>query len=215
MKNKTFIASAGICICAVLLANTSLLIVPVSAAKGTEWFTAISNLSNNAKCGLLPAIASGLIILLALERLRLWQCSFLCLAMAVLFTLIQNFISPLINAATIGETVSYSISFSGIIFYFQEVGMSYLFPVFIIGLSFYGFILKKHMVSVLCTIWGFGYVILLHLLPPFFQQFDRTALSMDGGKAARIHIYMSLLILAVVLLCLFIITDLKAQKATH
>ena len=212
MKNKTFILSAAVCLGAVLIAETGLLIAPVARIWGSAWFIALSNLPASAEKSLLPAVAAGLVILLSLGRLRLWQCSALSLSMVVLFTLIQNLVSPIVQMCTSENPVPYSISFHGLAFYFQEAGMYYLFPVFIGALAFFGFACKKRVIAVLCTAWSVANWLLLHLLPPFFQKFDGKTLSMDKGSAARIQIYIGLFISATVLLIFFIIADLRAQK---
>lgn len=212
MKNKTFRISAGVCLGAVLLACTNLLTVPVALAWGQGGHVAIANLSNSAEKSLLPAVAAGLIVLLASGRLRLWQCSALSLSMLILYTLIQNFVSPLVNILVLKTTESYSVSLSGIAFHFREAGY-YLFPVFIGALAFYGIACKKRVTALLCMVWSLVNWLLFHILPPFFPKFDGVRLAMDGGTAVRIQIYYGLLNWAAILLIFFIIADLYSLKA--
>lgn len=211
MKNKTFIISAGVCLGAALIAETTILIVPVARVWGSAWFTALSNLSRSAEMSLMPVVAAGLVVLLALGHLRLWQCSSLGLSMVVFYALIRTLVSPLVEIMS-GDAVSYSASFHGIAFAFQEAGMYYLFPILIGALAFYGFACKKRIVALLCTAWSVCNWLLLHLLPPFFQKFDGANLSMDGRSATRIRIYIGLFVSATVLLIYFIIADLYSQK---
>lgn len=207
MKNKTFTISTLVCFSAVLLAETTLFTVPASMAWGRAWFTALSNFSIYAEKSLIPAVAAGLVVLLALGRLRLWQCSALGLSMVVLYALIYNLTSPLVQMYVSEAAVPYHISFSGIAVQFREAG-HYLFPVFIGALAFYGFACKKRVVAVLCTAWSVVNWFVLHLLPPFFQRFDGRTLSMDEGSAVRIQLYFGLFKWSAVLLIVLIIIDL-------
>lgn len=150
--------------------------------------------------------------MLALGRLRLWQCSALGLSMVVLYALLYNLTSPLVQMCISEAAVSYYVSFSGFAAQFREAG-HYLFPVFIGALAFYGFACKSRMVAVLCTAWSVVNWILLHLLPPFFQKFDGRTMSMDEGSAVRIQIYFSLFNWAAAVLIFFIFADLFSHKA--
>lgn len=210
MKNRTFCVCAALCLTVVLLANIDLLLVPASLRFGTVWFIALGNLSKAALYGLIPAFAGGMIVVMAMGRLRLWESCCLCLSLGVFYTLIHNIGSELYSLIESNGEESFSLMFYPFLFYFQTAAISYLFPTTITMLAFYGFTAKKHLIAGLCTTWSSVYGIFFHVVPPFFQKFKDT--SLDNGSATRLLIYNGLTIAAIALLVLFIILDLYSAR---
>lgn len=198
------------CIIAAFLASMRILVAPAALLWEMVGFEAISGLSNNALHCLLPAITGGMLLFVIAGNLKFWFSNLLCLGTVGLYAMNHVIIAPLVTSVINSEP--YVMGLSAFWSYFLEAGMNYVFPVYFVMLLFYGVSCKKHVVSVVAVIWGLGHGLLLPLLPLLYEVLRNFGIVNVGSQMNRDFLRGLLAILAVVVLIILTVKDIKGPK---
>lgn len=218
MKKNAFTMALFVCILTGFLSNIGLFagIFYADEMLYSGFSTAFMKLGNQVSDGLVPGVAAGIAILLAVHKLKLWQACTLCMSIPLFHALFQNLFIPLVSMAVKPEeALSVSLPAAVLSYVMNE---SNSFPVFFLGLFVCGILEKDRLVAALCTAWNIGWYGILNLLPPFFPQFDFNTMQMDKGELTRRALLYGLSYLAVGVLIFLVIYDLakdaKREKNT-